>query len=228
MQDDIQKSRQAAGKAAADLIKSGMLVGLGTGTTAAFFIESLIERFQNEHLDIKAFPSSERTAKLAIAGGIPLCGENSVTSLDMTIDGADEVDPQKRLIKGGGGALLREKIVASMSKELIIIIDRNKLVNVLGGCPLPIEIVPFAHHATLAKIIDLGYQGVLRLKKDEQPYMTDNGNYIIDITFLNRCHTPEKDQAILSSIPGVIETGFFFNMATKVIVGQADGGTLVM
>lgn len=227
MLNPIQKAKQAAGKAAAALVQKGMLVGLGTGSTADFFIESLIERCKKEPLNITAFPSSQKSAQMAIAGGIPLCDENTITTLDIAVDGADEIDHQKRMIKGGGGAMLREKIVAGMSKEMIVIIDQNKLVDHLGGCPLPIEVIPFAHHATLSKVQKLGYDGVMRLSKDEQLYVTDNGNYIIDIHFSNGCRSPEKDQTILSAIPGVVATGFFFGMAGRVIVGQFDGSVKI-
>lgn len=222
-QNDSLAAKQAAGSTAAQLILPGMLVGLGTGSTADFFIQSLIERCKKEQLNIKAFPSSIKSARLAAAGGIPLCDENQVTELDITVDGADEIDGQKRMIKGGGGALLREKIVASMSKEMIVIVDQSKLVDQLGGCPLPVEIIPFAHHATIWKMENLGYHGTLRRTDDGQLFVTDSGNYIIDIKFPGRCNSPEKDQAILRSIPGVVETGFFLGMAGRVIVGQSDG-----
>lgn len=221
--EKIQIAKQAAGKAAAKLIQDGMLIGLGTGSTAAFFIESLKERCKTESLNIKALPTSERSAKLAKEAGIPLCNENAITHLDMTVDGADEIDDQKRMIKGGGGALLREKIAANMSREMIVIIDPSKFVKTLGNFPLPVEIAPFAYQVTLSKIIDLGYQAYLRLTKDGHVYITDNGNYIIDIKFPGLCQHPEKDQIALKSIPGVVETGFFFNLAGRVIIGQFDG-----
>lgn len=220
--DKITQAKKAAGRAAADLIQTGMSVGLGTGSTAAFFIERLIERCRDEALKITAFPTSDRSAKQALDGGIPLCNEKTVTHLDLTVDGADEIDHKKRMIKGGGGALLREKIIASMSREMIVVIDQEKLVDTLGF-PLPLEIVPFAYQATLAKIRSLDYDGHLRLSKDGNFYRTDNGNYIVDIKFPNLIKTPEKDQATLSAIPGVVETGFFFDLAGRVIIGQFDG-----
>jgi ribose 5-phosphate isomerase A len=228
MKNDTIAAKRAAGSAAAKMIQSGMLVGLGTGSTADFFIESLIERCKNEDLDITAFPSSNKSAEMAIAGGIPLCNERLITTLDITVDGADEIDPQKRMIKGGGGALLREKIIASMSKEMIIVVDQTKLVDQLGGFPLPVEVVPFAHHATMWKVQNLGYHGIFRRTANGQLFVTDNGNYIIDITFPGRCASPEKDQAILSSISGIIETGFFLGMAGRVVVGQFDGSVSII
>lgn len=223
-----QRAKQAAAKAAAKLVQNGMLLGLGTGSTATFFIESLIERCQKEQLRICAFPSSERSAKQALAGGIPLCDEASVTHLDLTIDGADEVDHQKRLIKGGGGALLREKICASISTEMIVIIDPEKLVHSLGKFPLPVEIAPFAHQATLHRIRQLGCDARLRLNEEGNIYLTDNHHYLADLTFPNGMASPEKEEAALKKIPGVIETGFFFNLAGRILIGQADGSVKVL
>lgn len=228
MTDPLKKAKKAAARAAANLIQDGMLVGLGTGSTAEYFIEKLIERCKQHELKITVFPSSEKSAKLALAGGISLCDENHVTTLDLTVDGADEVDPQKRLIKGGGGALLREKIVATMSKEMIVIVDQNKIVNELGSFPLPVEIVPFAHQATIHHVRNHGYDCTHRKNKEGKLFITDNGNYIIDITFPKLCHHPEKDNAILKSIPGVVETGFFFNIAGRVIIGHTDGTVKIL
>lgn len=227
MHNPTEAAKMAAAKAAVSLIQDGMKVGLGTGSTAGYFIENLITRCRKENLKIQAFASSERSAKLASEGGIPLCDENTVTSLDISVDGADEVDPQKRLIKGGGGAMLREKIVATMSKEMVVIIDQDKLVQKLGAFPLPVEVVPFAHHATLHRIQKLHYDGHLRRTKDGQLYITDNGNYIIDIKFPHLCDFPEKDQEILTAIPGVVATGFFFGIAKRIIVGHTDGSVQI-
>lgn len=228
MFNDTRAAKQAAGIAAAKLVQSGMLVGLGTGTTADFFIKSLIDRYHNEQLDIKVFPSSNKTAELALEGGLPLCDENHAIGLDITVDGADEIDPQKRMIKGGGGAMLREKIVASISKEMIVIVDQSKLVERLGGCPLPIEIVPFGCHAILWKVQNLGYNAIFRKTPEGNLFVTDNGNYIIDIHFPKGYCNPEKDQAILRSISGIVETGFFLNMAGRVIIGQYDGSVKII
>ncbi len=216
-------AKQAAGKAAAALIQPNMLVGLGTGSTAFYFIEALIERCRSNGLKISAVATSQASAAQATAGGIPLYDINRVTSLDITVDGADEIDHQKRMIKGGGGALLREKILASISREMVVIIDEDKLVDQLGVFPLPIEIVPFANQLTLYRVGKLGYQGAFRRTSKGELYVTDNGNYIIDITFPQGCQSPEHDQAILRALPGVIETGFFFNLAGRVIVGKANG-----
>lgn len=221
--DWIHQAKMAAGKAAADLVEDGMLVGLGTGSTAACFIVSLIERCRTSALQIQAVATSERSAKLAAEGGIALMDPNAISTIDMTVDGADEIDRKKRMIKGGGGALLREKIIASSSGEMVVIIDETKLVDQLGGFPLPVEISAFAYNATLYKVCSLGYNGVMRKTKDGQLYITDNGNYIIDISFPNGCTSPERDEAALKAVPGVLETGFFFGLAGRVLVGYRDG-----
>ncbi len=210
------------GAYAAELIKPGMTVGLGTGSTAACFIEHLGKR----GLKIQAVASSEASLKLAKKVGIPLIDINSITHLDLTVDGADEIDEKKRMIKGGGGALVREKIVASMSKEMIVIVDSSKLVSKLGKHPLPVEILPFAYKVTEHAINKLGYNGSFR-KQGNHFYITDNGNYVYDIHFPTLCENPEKDNENLIHLPGVIDTGFFFHLAGRVIVGFEDGQIVV-
>ena len=221
-----KKSKDNAGKAAAELVKTGMKVGLGTGSTAAYFITHLIERCQ-QGLKIQAVATSQQSWDQAAAGGIPMLDINldinKVTTLDLTVDGADEIDAQKRMIKGGGGALLREKIIASISKEMIVIIDESKEVKHLGKCALPVEIIPFAHHATIAQLKKLGYKGKLRKTTKNQPFITDNNNYIYDIELHHPCSNPEDDDHKIRNVPGVVTTGFFFNLAGRVIVGFDDG-----
>jgi ribose 5-phosphate isomerase A len=218
-----QKAKDAAGKAAAELVKDGMLVGLGTGSTAACLIQHLIERCR-QGLKIQAVATSIKSQQLAQAGGIPFVNINDVIKLDLTIDGADEIDPQKSMIKGGGGALLREKIVATMSNEMIVIIDESKLVTKLGATmPLPIEIVPFAHMVTARKLEDFGFFGKFRLLANGQPWLTDNGNYILDITLPKQDFNPEHANLLIRSVPGVVETGLFINIAGRVVVGYQDG-----
>ena len=214
--------KKAVGRAAAEFIKDGMHVGLGTGSTTFYFIERMIERVR-EGLKIRAAASSLRSLKQVQEGGIPLLDINEISSLDITVDGADEIDPQKRMIKGGGGALVREKIIASMSKELMIIVDESKLVSKLGKSKLPVEVIPFAIQATLHKMQKLGYQGSFRLNQNKSLFVTDNGNYIIDIHFRHLCEQPELDHEALIHLPGIVDTGFFFNLAGKVVVGFADG-----
>ncbi len=218
--------KKAVGYKAAEFVQNGMRVGLGTGTTAFFFIERLIQRCQ-EGLKIHAVASSDRSHHQAAQGRIPMIDIEEATSLDLTVDGADEIDPQKRMIKGGGGALVREKIVAAMSKEMIVIVDETKLVPSLGTCKLPVEIVPFAKNATSHHIAKAGYQGAFRKKSDGGLYITDNGNLIFDIRFDKVRNKPEEDHETLIHIPGVVDTGFFFNLAGRVVVGFADGQVVV-
>jgi ribose 5-phosphate isomerase A len=215
-------SKECAGRAAADLIKNGMVVGLGTGTTAKYFIDSLIQRCQ-KGLEITAIATSKQSEEQAKAGGIPLLDIKKLKTLDLTVDGADEIDAHKQMIKGGGGALLREKIIASYSRELIIIVDEDKVVDKLGIFPLPLEILPFAHEALLRKMQTLGYHASLRQKGNQELYVTDNGNYIMDIHFPSGCDDPKKDNDIFRNIPGVLETGFFLQMAGRVLIGCKDG-----
>lgn len=218
----IKIAKEAAGKAAANLVESGMLIGLGTGSTAAYFIEHLIKR-RRQGLDIRVVSSSKKSTELARAGGIPFANIEEITSIDLTVDGADEIDRFKRMTKGGGGALLQEKILASMSHEVVIVIDADKQVEILGAFPLPVEIVPFAYRATLNHLERLGYHAVLRKTVDETLFMTDNRNYIVDIHWKHLCDNPEYEDRRIRSIPGVVETGFFFNLAGRIIVGFPDG-----
>ncbi len=217
-----EEIKQELGKRAATFVEEGMLVGLGTGSTATFFIESLIERCR-AGLKITAASSSVRSLEQAKAGGIPIIDSDQITALDLTIDGADEVDTQNRLIKGGGGALVREKILASSSKQIIIIVDETKLVPLLGKSALPVEIIPFAYRTTLAKIGRMGYEGNVRTNKDGSLYLTDNGNYIFDIHQPRGFSHPEQDHISLISLPGVVDTGFFFHLPSRVLVGHRDG-----
>lgn len=221
------RAKQAAAKAAVAIVENGMLVGLGTGSTAHYFIQYLIDRCRNSGLKIKAVATSQRSSDQAQAGGIPLLDINTVKKIDLTIDGADEIDRQKRMIKGGGGALLREKIIASSSREMAVIIDEEKLVDHLGGFPLPVEVVPFAHELTRYRLGELGYKGSFRLNPQGGLYLTDNQNYIIDIAISQGFPSPEKDDAIIRTIPGVVETGFFFKLAKRVFVGHPDGSVEV-
>jgi ribose 5-phosphate isomerase A len=218
----MDKVKKAVGVRAAELIESGMVVGLGTGTTAFYFIERLIERCRGG-LKITAVASSSRSLEQARAGGIPLVDIDQIAHIDITVDGADEIDPLKRMIKGGGGALVREKIVASMSREMIVIIDESKLVHQLGHKKLPVEIIPFGRAATIHKIEKLGYSGKWRKTGSGEFYLTDNGNLIFDIQLREPTSEPEKIDTQLRSLPGVVDTGFFFHLAGRVIVGFNDG-----
>lgn len=209
--------KEIAALKALEWVKPGMTIGLGTGTTTYFFLKELGKRCQ-EGLKIQGVPSSEETHKIAKEFKIPLLDSNSITSLDLTVDGADEIDPQKRLIKGAGGALLREKILASISDTMIIIADSTKLVKKLGKRPLPVEIAPFCCEATRSELTKKGYRGVWL-----DNYITDNGNRMLHIQFDNLLSHPEKDDDIIRKIPGVVGTGFFFGLADHCIIGYADG-----
>lgn len=218
-QNEIKKK---LGKAAADYVQEGMIVGLGTGSTATCFIDNLILRCQSG-LKIQAVCSSLRSKEQAEKGGIPLLDMSKISQVDLTIDGADEVDNELRLIKGGGGAHLYEKILATASKELIILVDESKLVSTLGEGKLPVEIIPFGITSTLRQITTLGYEGQLRKDPKGDLYITESKNYLFDIYQPNGFTHPEKSHLELIQIPGIIETGFFFNLAHIVLVGYQDG-----
>ncbi|HDR4560008.1 ribose 5-phosphate isomerase A [Bacillus cereus] len=213
--------KQIAGEYAANFVQDGMKVGLGTGSTVYWTIQKLGQRVQ-EGLSIQAIPTSKETESLAQQLNIPLISLNDIQTLDLTIDGADEIDSNLQLIKGGGGALLREKIVAASSKELIIIADESKLVTHLGTFPLPVEIIPFSWKQTENKIQSLGCQTTLRLKNNDT-FITDNNNMIIDCVFPNHISNPATLHEKLKMITGVVETGLFINMTSKAIIGTKNG-----
>lgn len=209
--------KKSAALEAVSYIKNGQIVGLGTGSTAYFAIIEIAAMLKNG-LQIKTVPTSEQTRELATTLGIPLVDINEVEAIDITIDGADEFNNQLQLIKGGGGALLREKIVASITKQQIIIADASKQVEKLGAFKVPIEVIPFAGNAVARKL--RGYDGVATLrKKDNKIFVTDQGNYILDTDF-GLIDDPAKLAAALDHITGVVEHGLFINLADKVIVGR--------
>ncbi|PDY46657.1 ribose 5-phosphate isomerase A [Bacillus pseudomycoides] len=212
--------KRLAGEYAADSVKDGMKIGLGTGSTVYWTIQKL-GKLISEGLTIQAVPTSIETQKLAVQLSIPLISLNDVDYLDLTIDGADEINPDLQLIKGGGGALLREKIVAVSSQKLIIIADESKLVTSLGIFPLPIEIVPFAWEQTAKRIQSFGCQTVLRIQNNK-PFITDNGNMILDCMFQNQITNPIETHQQLKMITGVIETGLFINMVDKAIIATGN------
>ena len=221
----MEAKRRAAEKAV-EWIKDGMIVGLGTGSTAYWAICKIGERVQ-QGLEIKAVASSKVTEQVAREVGIPLITLDEAGTIDLTIDGADEVDPAFNLIKGGGGALLREKILAYNSQTFLVVVDENKLVGTLGRYPLPVEVVPFASGQTLRHLADLGCSAALR-KEDDALFTTDNGNYIVDCRF-EQIPDPAALDIIIRTIPGVVETGLFVhNMVSHVVVGYHDGDVQVM
>jgi ribose 5-phosphate isomerase A len=223
----IVKAKEAAGIAAAKLIQPGMSVGLGSGSTAAFFIKALGERCK-EGLDIQAVATSEQSKLLAESLGIPLLNPKTILSLDITVDGADEIDHQFNMIKGGGGALLREKIIAQSSIEWICVIDETKLVRELGSFPIPVEISPFAYKTTIYRLEQKGYRGQQRMQEKIKPFVTDNGNFIFDITFTHPILNIAAEDAQLKHVAGVLETGLFYGNVSRCIIGKKDGSVQVM
>ena len=216
MANEIEK--EATGRAGANLVKDGDIVGLGTGSTTYFAVVALGERVK-AGLKILAIPTSIATADLAHAVGIRLTTLDEHPEIDITIDGADEVDPKLNLIKGGGGALLREKVVASVTKKMVVVADSAKIVLVLGKFPLPVEVIPFARAVVENKIAALGALPKLRMKPDGSPYLTDNGNQILDCSF-GKIADPPALALTLSNIPGIVEHGLFIGLARLVLVGR--------
>jgi ribose 5-phosphate isomerase A len=222
----IEACKKAAGEKAASFIKDGMIVGLGTGSTAFYFIEKLIQRCR-EGLKIQVVASSQRSLDQASKGKLPLIDINTIKTLDISVDGADEIDPNKQIIKGAGGALLREKIVACMSKEMVVIVDESKLVDKLGRRPVPVEVFPFGHTSTLHKLKLLGYVGNLRRNPDRSFYTTDNQNLLYDVQIDLSRTNPSVDHQQMISVPGVVDTGFFLDIAGRVVIGFLDGQVVV-
>lgn len=216
------EAKRAAAEEAVKFIREGMTVGLGTGSTAYWAIHAIGARVA-EGLRIQAVATSEATERFARECGIPLL--DKLTELDVTIDGADEVDGRLNAIKGGGGALLREKLVAAASRELILIVDDSKCVHRLGAFPLPVEIVPFGAELTMRQIGRLGCRPVLR-EKEGRPFVTDNGNFIADCPF-GRIEQPEELQHGLKRITGVVDHGLFISMADKLIIGHGSGAVSI-
>ena len=224
----VDKAKYAAARRAVELVEKGMRVGLGTGSTAAFMVRSLGERVREEGLNILAVPTSEATARLARAEGIEVVTLEQARWLDLTIDGTDEFDPELNLIKGGGGAHLREKIVATASDQMIVIADSGKEVAQLGAFPLPVEVVRFGWQASKALIEELlvsldvlGREVRLRMRGDT-PFVSDEGNYILDL-HLGRIGTPRRMALVLNQVPGVVENGLFIDVCDRVVVGYGDG-----
>ncbi|MFZ1103584.1 MAG: ribose-5-phosphate isomerase RpiA [Hyphomicrobiaceae bacterium] len=221
-----QYKRQAA-EHAITLVEDGMALGLGTGSTAAHFVDLLGQRVR-EGLKVVCVPSSEATRAQAERLGIPLADLDQRPALDLTVDGADEIDPALRLIKGGGGALLREKIVAMASDRMVVIADHSKRVATLGAFPLPVEIVPFAAGTTRNLVEELAAEAGctgeirLRLRPDGQPFLTDCGHLILDCAF-GRIDEPEALDDALKWVPGVVENGLFLGIADAAIVAGPDG-----
>ena len=223
MKKNVISEKQLSAEAACNYVKDGMIVGLGTGTTAEFAVRK-IGKLVREGLSIRGIPTSNRTKELAEAEGIPLIDFSESMFIDLTIDGADEIDGNLNMIKGGGAALLQEKIVASVSKAEIIVVNRTKLVDQLGAFPLPVEVIPFGWQVVFNQLESLHGNPDLRLNKG-QPQVTDQGNYIIDCHF-RKIENPKLLEHQLNMIPGVVENGLFINLCTKMIL--ADGEQLIV
>src|SRR5215468_2073322 len=217
MANDAEK--QEAARASLKYVRDGQIVGLGTGSTATFAIRMLGERV-HEGMKIRGIPSSVASRDLAVDLGIPLITFEDAQEIDVTIDGADEFDPGLNLIKGGGGAMLREKIVASATKQLVIVTDSSKHVQVLGKFPLPVEVIGFAEPLVAKEISDLGARVVQRQTSAGKPYSTDENHHILDCHF-GQIPDPAKLARRLSDMPGVVEHGLFVAMASVVLMAQA-------
>ena len=224
----MSSSKRAAGVRAADLVEDGMRLGLGTGSTVFYFLEALGQRIRDEGLKVTGVPTSIDTQGKCAEFGIALATLADVDALDLTIDGADEIDGDFQMIKGGGGALLQEKIVATASDQMIVIADIGKEVETLGAFPLPVEVIPFGWQTTKALVEEmlismdvLGRNVTLRMN-GEAPFVTDEGNHIVDL-HLSRIGDARKLSLVLNQIPGVVENGLFIDICDKVVIGHQDG-----
>jgi ribose 5-phosphate isomerase A len=215
--------KQRSAEAAVEYVKDGMIVGLGTGSTTEFAVKKLGEKVR-DGLAIRGIPTSDITKKQAEEEGIPLIDFSETIYIDLTIDGADEIDADLNMIKGGGAALLREKIVASASREVIIIVSSEKFVHQLGSFPLPVEVIPFGWQVIFKQLETLGGSPDLRLKQG-QALRTDQGNYIIDCQFSQIIDAVQLEQ-LLNMIPGVVENGLFTGLCSRMIM--ADGDKIVL
>ncbi|MEO1492943.1 MAG: ribose-5-phosphate isomerase RpiA [Pseudomonadota bacterium] len=225
--------KRAAAMRALEEVRDGMTVGLGTGSTAKWFVDLLAERIGRDGISVTGVPTSSRTAAQAESLGIPLTTLDEAGSLDLVVDGADEFDPALNLIKGGGGALLQEKIVATAARRMVVITDPSKEVPSLGAFPLPVEIVRFGWATTTRLIRDCiadhdvdGRAGALR-GGEAEPYVTDEGHYILDLS-LERIGDPVSLNRDLNLIAGVVETGLFCGIATSIVIGEPDGSARVI
>jgi len=229
MANELEKSHAA--QAAIDFVEDGMTLGLGTGSTANFFIELLAEEVA-DGLMIRGVATSEQTRRLAESLGVPIVDVDQVERIHLTVDGADEIDENAHLIKGGGAALLREKIIANASDLMVVIADPSKQVEALGRFPLPVEVTPFAYTITAKKVYDaLSRAGVLkpmisvRNTSGQKPLVTDGGNYILDCQ-CGLIPDTALAAALLSAVPGVVEHGLFIDLARTVVIGNEEGATI--
>ncbi|MBX5439036.1 MAG: ribose-5-phosphate isomerase RpiA [Thermoflavifilum sp.] len=217
---DALAMKKLAGEFAARYVEPHTLIGIGTGSTAYWFIQALGEKMK-QGLQIQAVATSKESAILAASFGIPILELNDVDEIALTVDGADEVDPRLQLIKGGGGALLQEKMVAAVSRRLVIVADERKQVAQLGAFPLPVEVIPAGWKHVRRRILEMSCPKV-ELRGGTQPFVTDHGHYILDCYF-GQIQDAHALNLQLHEIPGVVETGLFLNMATEAIIAHADG-----
>ncbi|MBM3987704.1 MAG: ribose-5-phosphate isomerase RpiA [Planctomycetes bacterium] len=216
--------KEIAGRRAADFVQTGMTLGLGTGSTVHFTLLALGERIRAEGLRVRGVPTSLDTERKARELGIPLATLDEVTSIDLTIDGADEIDPQFAMVKGGGGALLREKVVAAISRREVIVVGPEKVVPRLGSTfALPVEVAPFARPVVERALARLGCEPRLRSAKDGGCYRTDNHNEILDCRFPDGIADPAALERAIDAIPGVVESGLFIGLAHALVIGHPDG-----
>lgn len=216
--------KEVAGRRAAELVETGMTLGLGTGSTVFFTLQRIAERIREEGLEVRGVPTSLDTEGKAAEFGIPLASLEEVSAIDLTIDGADEVDGDFHMVKGGGGALLREKVVASISAREAIVVGPDKVVEHLADrFPLPVEVVPFARPVVARALAGLGFEPHLRMQAEGQTYLTDNGNEILDARYPGGLADPAAMERRLASIPGVVECGLFIGMCQVLVVGHPDG-----
>ena len=219
-----QRPKEIAGRKAVEQVRDGMVVGLGSGSTSEYAIRALGERCTAKGLDIRCVPTSESSGRLGREVGLRVTTLDEEPAIDLTIDGADEVDPDLNLVKGLGGALLREKIVAAASTREIIIVDPSKLVDRLGTkSPLPVEVLPFALALSRARLMEFASSAVMRRSPGGGEYLTDNGNCILDCGFGDGIEDAAALEEKINRVPGVVENGLFVGLADLVIVGQEDG-----
>lgn len=222
-------AKEAAGRKAAERVRIGMKLGLGTGSTSVHFIRAVGERIQTEGLQVVGVPTSERSRILATEVGIPLAELSELGGLDLAIDGADEVDPAFSLIKGGGGALLREKLVAYAAKEFVVVCDHSKIKAELGEFPLPVAVIPFGAETIRKRLLEFCETVVLRMDnaQPESPYVTDDGLFIYDMHFGSIADPPILEQEI-KQLCGVVDVGLFVGLTKTVIVGHPNGTTEIL
>jgi ribose 5-phosphate isomerase A len=223
-----EAAKQAAAIQALTLVQDGMKIGIGTGSTTAIFIHLLLKKIEKESLNLSCISTSNRSTEL-LKGKIPFLNPSLEEELDITFDGADRVDSTHfHLIKGGGGALLREKIVAYRSKKNAVLVDYTKLSSPLEGFPVAVELVPFGYQSTIRRLEALGYTGTLRVNSDKKPILSDNQNLIYDLSFNGPILNPHYHEQTLKRILGVIESGFFLTTASILFIGNSDGTVQTM